>query len=103
MGLEIFQKLWKKGDVLFSDNVLALFAVMVAKLDFPIIKKKRPQEKKIDKFISLLYPVQLRGVLILLLFSRSRKEMLSFVIKKITTISSNSVNFILKLELENRA
>ena len=29
--------------------------------------------------------------------------MVSFVIKKITTISSNSVNFILKLELENRA
>ena len=46
MGLEIFQKLWKKGDVLFSDNVLALFAVMVAKLDFPIIKKKGHKKKR---------------------------------------------------------
>ena len=44
--LKILQKLLQKGDVSFSDNVLALFAVMVAKLDFPIIKKKSPQKQK---------------------------------------------------------
>ena len=75
---------------------------MVANLDFPSIKRKSTQKKKIDKFIILLYPVQLRGVLVLLLFSRSRAEVVSFVIKKIITTSSNSVNFILKIEMENR-
>ena len=44
--LKILQKLLQKGDVSLSDNVLALFAVMVAKLDFPIIKRKSPQKKK---------------------------------------------------------
>ena len=75
---------------------------MVAKLDFPSIKRKSTQKKKIDKFIILLYPVQLYGVLILFLFSRSRAEVVSFVIKKIITTSSNSVNFILTIEMENR-
>ena len=75
---------------------------MVAKLDFPSIKRKSTQKKKIDKFIILLYPVQLHGVFILFLFSRSRAEVVSFVIKKIITTSSNSVNFILKIEMENR-
>ena len=37
-------------------------------------KEKVHKSKKIYKFIILLYPVQLRGVLILRLFSRSRKE-----------------------------
>ena len=88
---------------LFFNNVLALFAFMVAKLEFPIIKKKNPLEKKkIDKFIISLYPVQLCGALILLLFLLSRKQVMSFVTKKITTISSNLVNFILKIEMENR-
>ena len=57
-----------------------------------------------DKLSLSLYPVHLREALILFLFSRSRdsKESVSFVIKKITTTSSNSVNFILKIEMESR-
>ena len=55
-----------------------------------------------DKLSLSLYPVHLRGVLILFLFLRSRVEKVSFVTKKITTTSSNSVNFILKIEMESR-
>ena len=93
-------KLSQKDDISFSDNFLALFAVMVAKLDFPVTVTKR----KMDKLSLSPYPVHLREVLILFLFSRSResKESVSFVIKKITTTSSNSVNFILKIEMESR-
>ena len=72
--LKILQKLLQKGDVSFSDNVLALFAVMLLNLTSLLSKEKVHKSKKIDKFIILLYPVQLRGVLILLLLSRSRKE-----------------------------
>ena len=72
--LKILQKLFLKGDVSFSDNVLALFGVMLLNLTSLLSKEKVHKSKKIDKFIILLYPVQLRGVLILRLFSRSRKE-----------------------------
>ena len=80
---------------------MALFSVMVVKLDFPIIKRKT-STTKMDKLSLSLYPVHLCGVLILFLFSRSRVEKVSFVTKKITTTSSNSVNFILKIEMESR-
>ena len=45
---------------------------MVGKLQLLIIKRKCPQ-KRINKLIISLYPVQLHGALILFLFLRSRK------------------------------
>ena len=76
--------------VSFSDS-LNIYKVVV-----PIVKR-RSRLKKIDKLIVALYSVQLRWVL----FSRSRKEMVTFVNLRQLQISSNSVSFSLKLEMGN--
>ena len=64
----------------------------VDKVELPK-KLSRQKKLKIDKLILPLYPFQLRWVL----FSRSKKEMVFFFIKKTSTIPSNSVHFNLGL------
>ena len=76
--------------VSFSDR-LNIYKVVV-----PIVKR-RSRLKKIDKLIVPLHSVQLRWVL----FSRSRKEMVTFVNLRQLQISSNSVSFSLELEMGN--
>ena len=50
----------QKGYVSFSDNVLASFVVMVAKLELPKLLKEMPSNK-IGKLSLPLHPVQLSG------------------------------------------